>query len=95
MVRALNAKIEATQKAQQRENEVQQAMAEAEISRQEAQGVADAQLIKAKAEAEAINVKGRALRDNPAILELNAVEKWDGKLPVYAEPSAVPFLNLK
>lgn len=78
---ALNAKIEATQKAQQRENEVAQAKAEADKAREEARGVADAQLLRAKAEAESIAIRGEALRNNPALVELTIAEKWDGKLP--------------
>lgn len=79
--KALNAKIEATQKAQQRENEVAQAKAEADKAREEARGVADAQLLRARAEAEAIQIKGEALRNNAELVELTIAEKWDGKLP--------------
>jgi len=79
--KALNAKIEATQKAQQRENEVQQAIAEANKAREAARGVADAQLLKAKAEAEAIEIKGRALRENANLVELTVAERWNGKYP--------------
>lgn len=78
---ALNAKIEATQKAQQRENEVAQAIAEADKVREDARGVADAQLLRARAEAEAINIKGQALRENANLIDLTIAEAWDGKLP--------------
>ena len=78
---ALNAKIEATQKAQQRENEVAQAKAEADKVREEARGVADAQLLRAKAEAEAIQIKGEALRNNQELVQLTLAERWDGKMP--------------
>jgi regulator of protease activity HflC (stomatin/prohibitin superfamily) len=80
---ALNAKIEATQKAQQRENEVAQAKAEADKAREEARGVADATLLRAQAEAEAIRIRGEALRDNPALVDLTVAEKWNGTLPAY------------
>lgn len=79
--KALNAKIEATQKAQQRENEVAQAKAEADKARETARGIADAQLLKAKAEAEAIEIKGRALRENANLVELTVAERWNGKYP--------------
>lgn len=79
--KALNAKIEATQKAQQRENEVAQAKAEADKAREEARGVADAQLLRAEAEAKSIAIRGEALRNNPSLVELTIAEKWDGKLP--------------
>ncbi|NHJ88063.1 MAG: prohibitin family protein [Asgard group archaeon] len=65
---ALNAKIEATQRAQQRENEVQEARAQAE---------------KAKAEAEGIRVKQQLENSTltPAILQKMWIEKWNGQLP--------------
>lgn len=93
---SINAKIEATQRALLRENEVAQSKAEAEKIRVAAQGEADARLTQAKAEAEAIAIKAKALRDNPGILHLNAIDKWDGKLPVYMSPNAtVPFVPVK
>ena len=49
---SINAKIEATQRALLRENEVAQSKAEAEKLRVAAQGEADARITKAKAEAE-------------------------------------------
>lgn len=90
---ALNAKMEATQKAQQRENEVQQTIAEAQKAREEAKGKADALLIEAKAEAEALRIRGRAIRENKSVVTLNAIEKWDGKLPTYNSNGALPFIG--
>lgn len=78
---SINAKIDATQKAEQRQNEVATALAEAEKERATAQGNADAQLMRARAEAEAIQIKGEALRQNSQLVELTIAEKWDGKLP--------------
>ena len=67
-----------------------------QMTRSAAQGEADAQLTRARAEAEAIAIKAKALRDNPDILQLNAIEKWGGKLPVYmTEESATPFIMTK
>lgn len=81
VVTSINSKIEATQKAEQRQNEIAQTEAEADKARAEAQGIADAQLMKAKAEAEAINIKGEALRNNSNLVDLTIAERWDGKLP--------------
>ena len=93
---SINAKIEATQRALLRENEVAQSKAEAEKARVAAQGEADAQLTRARAEAQAIAIKAKALRDNPAVLQLNAIDKWDGKLPVYmTDGAATPFVSVK
>lgn len=93
---SINAKIEATQRALLRENEVAQSKAEAEKLRVAAQGEADARLTRARAEAEAIATKAKALRDNPDVLQLNAIEKWDGKLPVYmTDGTTTPFISVK
>jgi len=50
--------------------------------------------IKAEAEAEAIRIKANALEKNPKLVEYEAVQKWDGKLPEYTG-GAVPFINIK
>lgn len=94
---SINAKIEATQRAMLRENEVAQSKAEAEKARVTAQGEADAQLTKAKAEAESIAIRAKALRDNPQVLMLEAISRWDGKLPVYlnGESLPTPFVQMK
>ena len=93
---SINAKIEATQRALLRENEVAQSKAEAEKLRVAAQGEADARLTRARAEAEAIAIKAKALRDNPDGLQLEAIEKWDGKLPVYmTDGTTTPFISVK
>lgn len=94
VIASINAKIEATQKAQQRENEVAQATAEANKKIEDAKGEAQSIYLVAKATADGINLKGAALRDNPKLVEFTAVEKWDGVLPQVAG-GAVPFINLK
>lgn len=93
---SLNAKIQATQMAEQRRNEVAQAKAEADKERARAQGEADAKLLIAQADAKAIEVRAQALRANPDVVTLNAVEKWDGKLPTYTGgQSPLPFIGIK
>lgn len=92
---SLNAKIRATQMAEQRQNEVRQSIAEADKERERAKGVADAMLIQAKAEAEAIKLRSEALKENQNIIMLNAIEKWDGVLPKFINNDAVmPVLNI-
>ena len=91
---AIDAKIKATQFAQQRANEVAAAKAEADKAVEEARGVAESTLLKAKAEAEAIRIKGDALRENPRLIELSAIEKWDGKLPQFVGSGSVPFVSV-
>lgn len=51
--------------------------------------------VQGAAEAKAIALRGQALRDNPQLVSLQAVEKWNGVLPTSMPPgSAVPFVNL-
>lgn len=50
----------------------------------------------AKGKAEAQRIEGEALRANPEVLQLRAVEKWNGVLPQYVTDGAsMPFVNLK
>ncbi len=49
----------------------------------------------AKAQAEAINIEGEALRKNPEILQLRAIEKWDGSVPrATLGANSIPLINL-
>ena len=43
---------------------------------------ADTAVIRAKGEAESIMIRGEALKSNPAFVELQIVDKWDGIAPV-------------
>lgn len=81
VVNAINAKIQATQMAQQRENEVAQAKAEAQKEVATAQGQAQSKLLVAEAEAKAITLLGEASKNNPGAAQLKWIEKWDGHLP--------------
>ena len=38
-------------------------------------------LILAESEAKAMTIKGNALKANPGLVSLEAVQKWDGKAP--------------
>lgn len=51
--------------------------------------------IKAEAEAEAMRIKATALEKNQKLVEYEAVQKWDGKMPQYMLGGSVPFINLK
>ncbi len=43
-------------------------------------------VIKAKGEAESIVLRGKALRENPSVLELQIIERWDGITPLVVGP---------
>ncbi len=60
----------------------EQEAAKARFTQQKAQIEADTAIIKAKGEAEAIRVRADAIRDNPGLIQLQIVEKWDGKAPL-------------
>ncbi len=69
--RAIEAKMVAEQQA-----------AQARFFQVQAQVEAETAVIKAKGEAEALKVRGEALKLNPAFLRLQIVERWNGKSPL-------------
>ncbi len=79
--RSIEAKNNAVQAALQAENQVKTAEAQAKIKVATANGNAQAMLTAAKAEAEANILKQRTI--TPMLLQLEWINKWDGKLPVY------------
>ena len=81
------------QKVQQN---AQREKVQAEILVIQAKAEADAKKLQGDAEAHSINARGRALAQNPALVELIQAEKWNGVLPTTMVPgSAVPFINVK
>jgi prohibitin 2 len=66
----------------------------AKFTQLKAQIEADTTVMRAKGEAEAIQVRGQALRDNPDFLKLEVVQNWNGKSPlvVGAEGSGANLL---
>lgn len=90
---AINSKIKATQMAEQRQNEVAQSEAEARKEVAVANGVAQSKLIVAEAEAKAIKLKADSLRDSAALVQWEAVSKWNGVLPG-VNGGAMPFINV-
>jgi regulator of protease activity HflC (stomatin/prohibitin superfamily) len=79
--RSIEAKNNAVQAALRAENEVKTAEAQAKIKVATAEGNAQAMLTSAKAEAESNRMKQQTL--TPLLLQLEYINKWDGKLPVY------------
>lgn len=78
MIDEKNASIQARLKA---ENQAKQAIAEAQVIKAKADGEATATLVRAKAEAEANRLKQQTL--TPLLIQQQVIEKWDGKLPQY------------
>lgn len=78
MIDEKNASIQARLKA---ENQAKQAIAEAQVIKAKADGEATAVIVRAKAEAEANRLKQQSL--TPLLVQQQVIEKWDGKLPQY------------
>ena len=84
---AIEAKVTAEQQALKAQNDLKRVEFEAEQK-----------IATAKAEAEAIRISAEAIRNQGGAeyVNLKAVEKWNGVLPVQMIPnSTVPFINLK
>jgi prohibitin 2 len=54
----------------------------AKFTQQKAQIEADTAVITAKGEAQSIQIRGEALKENPSFIQLQIVEKWDGRSPL-------------
>lgn len=92
VVDALNSKIAAIQRAEQRENELREAEAEAKKRIAKIQGEAKCALIEAEAEARSNELVAKSVTDE--LIRWEALQKWDGKLPQVTGQS-VPFIDLK
>lgn len=55
---------------------------------------ADQKIISARAEAESMRIRSQALSQNKSLVEYEAVQKWDGKMPTYMMGNSVPFINI-
>jgi regulator of protease activity HflC (stomatin/prohibitin superfamily) len=96
---SIEQKVKAEQDALRAENEKRQKVTQAEAERDSQKARADGEAysieVRSKADAAAIQRKADALRANPNLIQLNAVDKWDGKLPEYMTSGApLPFLNV-
>lgn len=90
---AINATIEATQRAIEAQNKVVQSKAEAEQQIEKARGEAESILIEAKAKADANKQLTASL--TPELISYEALQKWDGKMPqVVGGEGAMPFISI-
>lgn len=81
--KAIESKVTAEQEALRARNKTVQITEEAKQ-----------QLISAEAEAKSMTIRANALSKNKALVEYEAVQKWDGKLPMYMMGNTIPFLNM-
>lgn len=82
--RAIESKVTAEQEALKAKNRTVQIHEEAKQK-----------LISAEAEAKSMQIRATALSQNKALVEYEAVQKWDGKLPEYMMGNSIPFINIK
>lgn len=66
----------------------EQEAAKSRFKQNQAQIEANTNVIRAKGEAESISLRGKALRENPGVIELQIVERWDGVTPLVVGPQA-------
>lgn len=91
VINAINAKVEAIQKAQQAQNKVAQATAEANQEVATAEGHARATLTAAKAQSEANRELAASL--TPTLVQYETLKRWNGVLPTVSG-GATPFITL-
>lgn len=82
--KAVEDKVTAVQRAEEEKNKTVQV-----------QEQANQRVISAEAEAKSMRIRAEALSQNRSLVEWEAVQKWDGVLPVYMlGGNATPFINL-
>jgi regulator of protease activity HflC (stomatin/prohibitin superfamily) len=81
---AIEAKVTAEQNALAARNKLEQVKFEAQQMIEAANG-----------KAKAIQVEASAIANNPLVLQLRGLEKWNGILPQYMGSSAIPFIQIK
>tara|TARA_E500000081_G_C6122196_1_gene348651 strand:+ start:608 stop:1471 length:864 start_codon:yes stop_codon:yes gene_type:complete len=91
---AIEAKVEAEQKAQKAENDLIRIEVEARQLEAQAIGLAAANIAEANGEAEAISIINDALSANPFYLEWLKTQAWDGKLPLVVGEGGTPFIQI-
>lgn len=74
-----------------------------EVTRQKTEKLKQAEIDKniviqtAEGEAKALQIKGNSIKSSPQVIQLNWIEKWDGKLPQYmlSGSSTQMLMNIK
>lgn len=86
---AIEKKVTAQQQVLTSQNNLARQKVENEIAITKAQTDAQAVVLRAEADAKALNLKKSAVTEE--MIQLNAIEKWNGVLPIYT--SSVPFIK--
>ena len=90
VMKNIQAKVAAVQIAQQKQQELAQAQADAEKRIADARGVAESQIITARAEAEANRLRQATLTN--LLIQQQWIEKWNGALPTTAFGENIPVV---
>lgn len=80
VMESINSKVQATQTAMLRENQIQETIAEARKKTEEANGIASSVTIQANAQAAANELLAKSI--TPELVQYMAIQKWDGKQPL-------------
>ena len=80
---AVEMKVTAIQKAIEEQNRTKQIQEQAKQT-----------VLTAQASAESMRIRANALQKNARLVEYEAVQKWDGKMPQYMLGGGVPFINI-
>lgn len=91
VISALNSKIEAMQRAQQRENELREAEAEAKKQIAKAEGQAKCAIVQAESESTANNLLSKSVTQE--LIQWQAIQKWNGILPQVTGEN-IPMIQL-
>ena len=91
---AIEAKVEAEQRALQAENDLRRIEVEARQFEAQAVGKAQANIAEAEGEAKAIDIINEALANNPFYLEWLKIQQWDGILPLVVGEGGTPFIQI-
>ena len=103
--RAVEAKVEAEQRALQAQNELRRIQIEAQQAEAKAigdqkaniaraEGLRQANILEAEGEAAAIKIIDEQLRNNPNYLEWLKTQRWDGRLPLVTGEGGTPFIQI-
>ena len=94
---AIEAKVTAEQQALQAKQEKEKIIIQAQAQKERAKLEAEAKAVSIREEsiarAEAIKREAEALRNNPELIKLRSIERWDGVLPKFSGGGAIPLLN--
>ncbi|MCM1003749.1 MAG: prohibitin family protein [Candidatus Gastranaerophilales bacterium] len=81
--KAIESKVTAEQEALKAKNKTVQVQEEAKQK-----------VIAAEAEARSMSIRAQALSQNKSLVQYEAVQKWDGKMPQYMMGNSIPFINV-